>query len=228
MRIHWIQHVPFEGLGSIEGWAGDRGHELVATRLWDQDPLPDPREIEFLIVMGGPMGVNDEATHNWLASEKALIGRTIESGSSVLGICLGAQLIASAMGAEVSANRQKEIGWFPVTLAATAGETELMSQVPREFKAFHWHGDTFQIPDGATHIASSAACRNQAFCINDRVLGLQFHIETLAGNVEALIENCSDELVDGEWIQSPDEMREGIKNSRQGTEILSTILDRLA
>lgn len=227
MRIHWLQHVPFEGLGSIEEWAKSRGHELVATRLWDHDPLPDASEIEFLIVMGGPMGVGDEAAYPWLAPERDLIAKTIENGSSVLGICLGAQLIASSMGAAVAPNNQKEIGWFPVTITAEGSETDLMSGVPREFMAFHWHGDTFEIPRSATHLASSRACENQAFSVGSKVLALQFHIETVESNVDALIENCADELVGGEWIQGPDELRAGVKNSPQATGILSTTLDRM-
>lgn len=228
MRIHWLQHVPFEGLGSIEDWAVNRDHELVPTRLWDHDPLPDASEVEFLIVMGGPMGVGDVETCPWLAPEKDLIAKTIENGSSVLGICLGAQLIASAMGAAVAPNIYKEIGWFPVNLTSEGFETDLMTGVPREFMAFHWHGDTFEIPLGGTHLASSEACKNQAFSVGRKVLALQFHVETLKGNVDALIENCSDELVDGEWIQSPSELRAGITYSPQATGLLATVLDRMA
>lgn len=219
--------MPFEGLGSIESWAESREHRLVATRLWAGDQLPSIDEVEMLVVMGGPMGVGDEDKFGWLAPEKAFIGAAIEGGAVVLGICLGAQLIASAMGAAVRPNRLKEIGWFPVTLSPDGRESSFSTILPTEFTAFHWHGDTFDIPDNATHLASSAACANQAFAVGERVLALQFHLETLPENVDALIENCADELVEGEWIQTGDEMKSGTAAINEATTTLDAILDRM-
>lgn len=227
MKIHWLQHVPFEGLGSIESWAKGRRHVLASTRLWAGDRLPSADEIEFLIVMGGPMGVQDEAEYEWITPEKSLVRSVIEAGGRVLGVCLGAQLIASALGAPVAKNAHREIGWFPVTLTPQASESFIFKGVPAEFSAFHWHGDTFEIPTDATHTARSAACANQAFTFDDRVVALQFHLETLTENAEALLKNCSDELVDGKWIQTADQVRTGLSNSVQATRILDGILDKL-
>ena len=114
MRAHYLQHVEFEGLGSIEPWLKAAGYEITNTRLFESAKLPDLKKIDLLIVMGGPMSVNDEDDFPWLVSEKKFIREAINSGKPVLGICLGAQLIASATGARVYRNPIKEIGWFPI------------------------------------------------------------------------------------------------------------------
>ncbi|MEI7851737.1 MAG: gamma-glutamyl-gamma-aminobutyrate hydrolase family protein, partial [Kiritimatiellales bacterium] len=191
MNIHWLQHVPFEGLGCIEPWLIENGHDVSCMRLWAGDSFPNTGNVDGLIVMGGPMGVYDEAIYPWLAEEKAFIKKIIAQDKPVLGICLGAQLIAEVLGAKVAKNKQREIGFFPVfgksaalteqrppgglRSVATASEDW---KLPGEFMAFHWHGDTFGIPEGAAHLASSAACGNQAFIYKDNVLALQFHLET--------------------------------------------------
>ncbi len=113
MKVHVLQHVPFEGLGSIDPWLASRGAEVAYTRFFQNDPLPSPGSMDLLVVMGGPMSVNDEGELAWLAPEKRFVRDAVESGVPVLGICLGAQLIASALGACVYPNRVKEIGWFP-------------------------------------------------------------------------------------------------------------------
>ena len=114
MRAHYLQHVPFEGLGSIEPWLQNAGYEISHTQFFNLGVLPSIDEIELLIVMGGPMSVNDETENPWLVKEKKFIRSTIEAGKPVLGICLGAQLISNSMGGKVFSNSEKEIGWFPV------------------------------------------------------------------------------------------------------------------
>ncbi len=199
MKIHWLQHVPFEGLGCIEPWLSGNSHEVTCTRLWADEKFPNIGNIDGLIVMGGPMGVYDEAQCPWLAAEKAFIKEIIAQDKPVLGICLGAQLIAEVLGSKVWKNEHKEIGFFPMI-----GKNAIL---PVQFTAFHWHGDTFGIPNGAVHLASSEATENQAFLYKDNVLALQFHLETTEESLMRLYENARDEITDGPFIQTLEKMR---------------------
>ncbi|MDR2848939.1 MAG: type 1 glutamine amidotransferase [Verrucomicrobiota bacterium] len=199
MRVHVFQHVPFEGLGSLAPWLAARGAGVSLTRF-DDEPCPQPPPpdaFDALIVLGGPMSVNDEARLPWLREEKRRVAEAVTGGKAVLGVCLGAQLIAAALGARVFPNAQREIGWFPVFGEAGGGPLAF----PRESLAFHWHGETFDLPPGAVRLARSAACANQAFRIGRRVAGLQFHLETTPAGVAALVEHCRDELLPGPSVQ---------------------------
>ncbi|PVV07411.1 MAG: amidotransferase [gamma proteobacterium symbiont of Ctena orbiculata] len=199
MRAHYLQHVPFEGLGSIETWLQSAGCEITNTRLYESDELPEVDEVDLLVIMGGPMSVNDTPDYPWLVKEKAFIKSVIDSGKPVLGICLGAQLIASSLGADIYSNSVKEIGWFPIQ--AVRSDNKALFQFPEEAVVFHWHGETFDLPSGATQIAANKVCRNQAFQIGANVIGLQFHLETTPASAQAIVEHCAAELVDGETIQ---------------------------
>lgn len=200
MRAHYLQHVPFEGLGSIEAWLLDAGFEVTGTQFYLSDALPHAEEIDLLVIMGGPMSVNDEEQYPWLAAEKRLIRECVAAGRAVLGICLGAQLIASAMGARVYPNQCREIGWLTVRDVAPADGGHF--RFPAAAEVFHWHGETFDLPAGAILLAASERCRNQAFQLGENVIGLQFHLETTPESAAALVANCGDELVPGECIQS--------------------------
>ncbi|WP_428239587.1 type 1 glutamine amidotransferase [Gynuella sp.] len=200
MRAHYLQHVPFEGLGSIESWLQDAGYEISSTQFFNSGVIPSINDFDLLIVMGGPMSVNDEAEYPWLIDEKKFIKETVEAGKSVLGICLGAQLIANSMGGEVFSNVEKEIGWFPVE--AVESECSSVFRFPEKTEVFHWHGETFSLPKGAVRIAKSKGCKNQAFQIGSNVIGLQFHLETTPASAQAIVENCRNELVEGKYIQS--------------------------
>jgi GMP synthase-like glutamine amidotransferase len=149
--------------------------------------------------MGGPMSVNDERDFPWLLPEKQFIRDAIHSGTPVLGICLGAQLIASVMGARVYQNRVKEIGWFPVQ--GIAQESSSFS-FPATAEVFHWHGETFDLPPAAVRLARSEACENQAFQLGVSVIGLQFHLETTPQTARELIAHCGEELSPSEYVQS--------------------------
>jgi len=204
MRAHYLQHVEFEGLGSINNWLEKAGYAISSTQFFRSDALPKINEFDLLIVMGGPMSVNDEAGHAWLLEEKKFIKNVIEVGKPVLGICLGAQLIASAMQAEVFANSVKEIGWFPVESVRSTINSHFF--FPEKIEVFHWHGETFNLPEGAIQIARSKGCENQAFQIGSNVIGLQFHLETTPRLAQAIVDNCRDELVEGEYIQFEQEL----------------------
>jgi GMP synthase-like glutamine amidotransferase len=209
MQAHVFQHVPFEGLGSIESWLESHRYSVSTTRLFAGDSLPDMEKVDFLIVLGGPMSVNDEKAYPWLVEEKRFVRNMIETKKPVLGICLGAQIIAGALGAAVFPNSEKEIGWFPIMpVKEQNGRPDLFqfSQFSKEALVFHWHGETFNLPKGAVHIARSAACAHQAFQVGSSVLGLQFHLEMTAESAARLAAECKDELVPAKFIQTENEI----------------------
>ena len=203
MRIHYLQHVPFEGSATIADWARANDHTQTHIRLYEQQPLPHPADFDWLVVMGGPMGVADTQAYPWLAAEHRCISAALEADKGVLGICLGAQLIAAVLGARVYPNPQAEIGWFPVTETSTPDETDYAGFIGGELPVLHWHGDTFELPRGAIQLARSAGCEQQAFVHGDRVIGLQFHLEMKHEHASAIIAESGEELArGGKYIQS--------------------------
>jgi len=208
MRIHYLQHVPFEGPGNIQSWANEHGFKLKGTRLFMAEELPDPDAIDGLIIMGGPMSVHDEKLYPWLRKEKQFIHECIKREKKVLGICLGAQLISDTLAAKVTPMVQKEIGWFPLIWTDVAQNHPLFNYLPKTHVVLHWHGEQFDIPDNSLHIAFNEACVNQAFLYQKHVLGLQFHLEMTREGLADLIANSEEELksAGGSWIQSPEEM----------------------
>lgn len=229
MILQYLQHVAFEGPGNVEHWARAHGHEVRATRLHAGEPLPAPADFDLLVVMGGPMNVYEERAHPFLADEKRLVERAVLDGKPLLGICLGAQLIAAVLGARVFRNAQEEIGWFPVELTDEAAASPVFSALPRRFDTFHWHGDTFDLPRGAAHVAASAACANQAFVYGDRVVGVQFHPEVTDEGVRLMLRHEGHEIEDGgEYVQSPREITSPPRPYEENAEVTATILDQLS
>lgn len=226
MRIHHLQHVSFEGLGTIESYFLRRGHQLSSTHLYMGHSLPSINEFDWLIVMGGPMGVYDEIKFPWLTEEKRFIQKSIRSGKVVLGICLGAQLIADVLGAKVFKNEYHEIGWFPIERTIDTNKSILGDVFPKTLDVFHWHGDTFEIPRGAHLLASSEACRNQGFIIEDRVVGLQFHLETTRDSAALLIENCRNELDRSKFVQDGKEILANEKKFFRINKIMRLVLEK--
>jgi GMP synthase (glutamine-hydrolysing) len=175
-----LRHVPFEDLGLLAPLLESRGHavryvDVPVTSLGGFDPL----EPDLLVVLGGPIGVYEVDLYPFLAPETAFIARRLAAGRAVLGICLGSQLMAQALGARVYSSGVKEIGWSPIELTAE-GRTSSLRRLERT-AVLHWHGDTFDLPDGAVRLASTRVCKNQAFAWGTRALALQFHAEA-AGN----------------------------------------------
>lgn len=195
MRLHGLRHARFEKEAEIAAWARQRGHSLTHTDLWNGETPPDPSCFDFLVVMGGPMNIYEEDIFPWLALEKRFLKASIDAGKLVLGVCLGAQLLADVLGGPVTKGAHREIGWHRVSAGPDAAKSRVFASLPPEYEAFHWHGDTFAIPPGALWTAQSEACAHQGFsALGDRVVGLQFHLETNAASMAELAENCADEI----------------------------------
>jgi GMP synthase (glutamine-hydrolysing) len=175
--------------------------------------------------MGGPMGVHDEETYPWLRHEKKLIEGAVKHGKTILGICLGAQLIAQVLGAAVYQNKYREIGWFDIETCPAINNTILAEVFPQKSRVFHWHGDTFDIPKGAVHIAKSKACLNQGFVYENRVIGFQFHMESTLQTVKKLILNCSDEIDNSEYVQSETKILSETDNFSNINNLMRGVLD---
>ena len=196
MRIACITHVPFEGPGTLADWATDRGHTLVVVDAV-KEKLPLPIEFDMFVTMGGPMSANDLGANPWLLGELELLAAAVEGERLVLGVCLGSQLLASALGGAVRSAAEAEIGWFPVTLTEAGRASAVFGDWPERFLAGHWHGDTFELPDGIPSAATSEVTPNQAFeTAGGKVVGLQFHLEWTRHGLAALVSNCADELVE--------------------------------
>jgi len=228
LRIHCFQHVDYEDLGCIKDWCKAKGHLITYTKFYKRELLPRITDFDWLIVMGGPMGVHDDETYSWLSHEKKAIEAAIDHNKKVIGICLGSQLIAEVLGARVYKNLNKEIGWFDVMLTEPGKSEPITTGIRTISKVFHWHGDTFDLPQNSKQIFFSEACRNQAFLYRDTALGLQFHFEVTEKSIAAMIEKGRHELTGEKYIQSEKEILSLNKNIESGNGSMFQILDNFA
>ena len=171
------QHAPHEGPGLLAGAFDDAGLAVHVVRLDRGEALPPPGELGGVAVMGGAMGVHDAADHPWLAAERAWLADAVACGLPVLGVCLGAQQLAAALGAEVVTGPAPEVGVGTVDLNAEGRRDPLLGPEGPRLAVVHWHGDTFALPPGAVRLASNGRYENQAFRFGRLVYGLQFHLE---------------------------------------------------
>jgi GMP synthase-like glutamine amidotransferase len=228
MRVHYLQHVSFEGLGSIEQWLNLNGHTITSTNFFEAASILPPMEsFDALIIMGGPMGVNDDNEYVWLKPEKEFIKNCITSSKKVLGICLGAQLVADSLGAKVLIAPNKEIGWFAVKPTNGCKEIgwfyKLFENKPI---VFHWHGDRFEIPSPAENLLDSEANSNQAFIYNEKVIGLQFHLEVTEESLSQMLHHGSSELSDAPFVNSMDRILADSGHISESNSIMAKILQR--
>ena len=170
-----LQHIACEPPGVYEDVLLRRNAQITRVELDEGKPLPD-RSFDAIVVMGGPMSVNDEDEHPWLRDEKRMLAGAVNGGIPVWGACLGVQLLASALGAKVYSGSEPEVGLLPVTLTEEGRSDPVLGSLPSEVITLQWHGDTFDLPDGATLLASSSAYPNQAFRVRN-AYGVQFHLE---------------------------------------------------
>jgi GMP synthase-like glutamine amidotransferase len=230
MNFYCLQHVPFETPGILAGHLQERGHSLQSIHLYRGDPLPSAKDLDGLVIMGGPMSIHDEDEFPWLREEKQLIAAAIRENKKVLGICLGAQLIAAVSGGRVYPNPCKEIGFWPVQWSeaavrwteaaiqrtapahqrrsptdersATAGKKLPGLRDLGSLPLLHWHGETFDLPPEAELLSSTGPCVNQAFLLGRHTLGLQFHPEVTPGIIRDMVAHEGHELVPAPYIQS--------------------------
>ncbi len=172
-----LQHIVCEPPGVYEDVLLERGAAIHRVELDEGEPLPDWREFEAIVAMGGPMSVNDDAELPWLTREKGAIGEAVRAGKPFWGACLGVQLLAASLGARVYAGPRPEVGLMPVALTDEALSDPVFAGLPRELLTLQWHGDTFDLPDGAVRLAGSPAYPNQAFRWGSHAYGVQFHLE---------------------------------------------------
>ncbi|MGI9472255.1 MAG: type 1 glutamine amidotransferase [Rubripirellula sp.] len=176
IRILVVQHSAADSLAAAQPVLDILGHEVVTVRIDRKDPIPKSVECDAMITLGGPYGLTAEKIPEWIADEQALIRKYVDQDRRVMGICLGSQILASALGANVRRNEQPEVGWHKVSRVsdqsaiANAAFTDQMT-------VFQWHQDTFEIPSGAIQLFESATCVNQSYSIDERIFGFQFHLE---------------------------------------------------
>lgn len=224
MRVHLIEHMDLLGRGSIQEWLVKTGQLVTSTQLHKGELLPDPSEFDLVILLGGVMSVYEENKYSWLKTEKKWLKSVIYSGKHVLGICLGAQLIASALGADVRRHTYSEAGWWPVAFHPHARKHPFLRDavIPEAF--FQFHQDTFALPDKAVLLAGSMACTRQMFSLNNRVLGLQFHPEFTPESVQYIAKHLHSSLKEGPFIQSPDVMLSSQQNCEASKQFLFSML----
>jgi GMP synthase (glutamine-hydrolysing) len=208
MHIVVLQHVPFEGPASLVDWSLHRDIKLSIQPVYQPHAMPQLHLFDGVIVLGGPMGVYDDDQHPWLRAEKEFLTAARQAGKSIVGICLGAQLLAHLDGATVRRNPYKEIGWWPIQFTKAALQSPLFEGFPAQLEVMHWHGDTFDLPKNSQLLASTPGCHNQGFLSHDsKVLGLQFHMEWNFDVAQALTIHCRHELIpQSAYVQTEEEI----------------------
>ncbi len=227
MHIHCLQHVSFENPGTILEWISNNNHTISYTYFFEKNPvLPTLDSFDALLILGGYMNVNEEEKFPWLKVEKTYIKEVIKKNKKIFGICLGSQLLANVLGAKVVQGQQKEIGFFPITFSSEAKNNSIFNHFQNETTVFHWHSETFEIPEKAVRIASSNACENQGFMIENRIMAFQFHIEMDDKVIESLIENEPEEIAEkGNYIQNANEIKSNFDNLNQNKNDFFKLLD---
>jgi GMP synthase (glutamine-hydrolysing) len=231
-KVHFFQHEQHEGPGNIQRWLtsgpGRERYALSRTLWYDGNEPPAADDVDLLVVMGGSMGVDDEDKFPWLIREKLFIEQAVKKGKRVLGVCLGAQLIACVLGGRVYRNRHREVGWFPVFSTAEARQRDPYRSFPGKFTAFHWHGDTFEVPYGGFRTFYNECTANQGFQFGKRVVALQFHIESTDGQVREFVEAADPgDLKKERFVQSGRDIVSQNANESENYRLLSSMMEKL-
>ncbi len=207
MTVQIIKHIDIEGPGTIGDFLNDNGISSNVIDIFNGEPLPNSlSDTSAVIVLGGPMNAYEENKYPFLRPENEFLKEVIENGLPALGFCLGAQLIAKAKGALVKQNPQKEIGWFKVSLTENGLSDPMFQGFQGEPDVFQWHGDTFDIPEGAVKLAESELCPNQAFRLGHNIYGLQFHVEVTDKMIYQWLDAYRDEVNSLKCVVDPDQI----------------------
>lgn len=227
--VYSLEHAEFEDPGYITKWLSEHQLSVIHIRLFKGDPLPDPRAVGLLLVMGGPMNIYEEEIYPWLPLEKTFIRHVLDLDIPVLGICLGGQLIADQLGGTVTKAPQPEYGWYTITQNAAFHEksNNQVLQIPETIEVFQWHEDTFSIPPGCVHLYSSDSCLNQAFLYNDRVIGLQFHPEMHKASIQGFLKYACNEIKEKELVHIQEDIEHRIHLCSQGHKFINIIMKYL-
>lgn len=209
MRVLVIQHSAADSLAAAENSILTLGHEIITIRIDRQNPIPKTVDCDAMIMLGGPYPLTMENRPAWIADEQALVRRYMDGGRRILGICLGAQILASALGARVRRNAQAELGWHTIR-RTTFPSSEVNKSLPPEMTVFQWHRDTFEIPSGGQQLYESDGCRNQAFSLGDRIFGFQFHFEADMRTIRTFLAVSKYRKLTGKGIQTEAEIMAGI------------------
>ncbi|WP_151088858.1 type 1 glutamine amidotransferase [Hymenobacter baengnokdamensis] len=229
MRFHCLQHLPDEGPGYAAEWLAAHGYTLNYTRLFEPNPIfPALAEFDVLLILGGAMSVHDETEFPWLVPEKAFLRTVLRAGKITLAVCLGAQLVAQALGGEVHRNPAPEIGFWPVRFASKALTHPLLRGWPDKATVLHWHVDTFTVPPGAVRVGMSAGCAAQGYVWGDGIIGLQFHPEMTEEMVEKLIQFEGHETAEEqEFVQTAAQIRSKLKSVWKGRILIEQLLKNM-
>ncbi len=223
MRIHIFEHADFESPGNIIDIAKDKKYNITYTRFYEDFLLPNIDDFDLLIIMGAPMSVNEESEYPWLIEEKKYIRKVIENEKKVLGICFGSQIIADVLGANVYKNNHTEIGWYNIYKDQN-NKSSFLSNFANEILTFHWHGDTYNLPEGSLPIFSSQATKYQGFTFKQNVVALQFHWEVKKENISSFIKNTNNQTYTGSFTQKPKDMIECSDSCKSNIKLMEKVL----
>ncbi len=248
MRFLFLQHDPLDGPGALLEWATSRGHSVTTCLICEGQPLPPHDSFGLLVSLGGPMGAYENEKYPWLALEKQYLCDAYAAGKKLLGLCLGCQLLADALGGKAFRHTLKEFGWQPIeptgegkkwfspddgelSLPAVGADEKssflaLDAHKKSSFLAFQWHGDTYSLPPGAVQIASNNACEQQAFLIGDQVLGLQFHLEWTEAMMRDALAEPGVAPPPSPSVQTPEEIMSDLSLFKSGRKRFFTLMDR--
>ena len=226
MKIHIFQHISVKQPGAVLDWITKNKLDYQIHLIKNGDALPTLEETDFLIILGGALHINDEEEHPWLRPDINFVRKIIDLNKPVLGICLGAQIIARALDFKVEKNEYREIGWHNVMLNNNAKQNHFFKDIPHKFIPLHWHSDIIRLPENISSLVYSNATDSQAFTYKNTI-SVQFHIEQTEKTLDIMLEKANDYLIKDKFVQTADEIRLGYNNLIDSNNILFHLLDSL-